>query len=61
MRSHIAKEDAVLFPLAMELLDDAAIARLRAGYEAHEQLLGAGTHDRCLRIAEHLRAPAVRG
>ena len=54
LRQHIDKEDHVLFPLALELLDDAAIARLRAGFAAHERALGEDTHARCQQLAHEL-------
>jgi hemerythrin-like domain-containing protein len=58
LRQHVEKEDLVLFPLAFEMLDEAAVARLRDGFAAHEQSLGDGTHARYERLAGQLRPPA---
>jgi hemerythrin-like domain-containing protein len=47
LRQHIGKEDGVLFPMAKQMLDHAAIQRLRKGFASfEEELMGTDTHCR---------------
>jgi hemerythrin-like domain-containing protein len=57
MREHIDKEDRVLFPMAKSMLDHAAVARLRAGFERVEHVdMGEGAHCRYEELARSLTA-----
>lgn len=55
LRDHIAKEDGVLFPMAESMLDEAAREVLLESFRSFEHHdLGAGTHERMLRLADEL-------
>ena len=55
LRDHIAKEDGVLFPMAESMLDESARQVLLESFRKFEhQDLGAGTHERMLRLADEL-------
>jgi hemerythrin-like domain-containing protein len=57
LRDHIAKEDGVLFPMAESMLDEGAREVLLESFRAFEHHdLGAGTHERMLRMADELAA-----
>lgn len=43
---HVEEEERVLFPLAMELLDEADTARLEEGFAAHRRGIEASVRDR---------------
>ena len=65
LRSHIMKEDNVLYPMAMSALPAEAMERLAREFDEHERLeMGDGTHDELHRLAERLIAsytPAEAG
>ncbi len=55
LRQHILKEDTCLFPMAEEALGAEEKRRLAEAFEKVEtEEMGAGTHERMLRIAEDL-------
>ena len=59
LRSHIAKENNVLFPLAERLLSDDDRRELAAAFERiEEEVAGQGEHERFMRIAEELGGEA---
>ena len=59
LRSHIAKENNVLFPLAERLLSDDDRRTLVAAFERiEEEVAGQGEHERFMRIAEELGGEA---
>ena len=59
LRSHIAKENNVLFPLAERLLSDDDRRELGAAFDRiEEEETGAGEHERFARIAEALGGEA---
>lgn len=51
---HIHKEENVLFVIADEVLDDAALASLSEAFELEDVKLGAGLHEKYERIAAEL-------
>lgn len=53
-RRHIEREEQVLFPLALELLDEDATERLRTGFAAHERLQDEAERERLRRLAAAL-------
>lgn len=55
LRQHIQKEDRILFPMAERLMSDDDRAALLGEFDhVEEHDMGAGTHERFLRIAESL-------
>lgn len=62
LRSHIAKEDTVLFPMADQIISLSEQARVAAGFEhvEHEET-GEGVHERYLGLADRLVAEAAGG
>lgn len=57
LRAHIQKEDRILFPMADRFLDDDDQKKLLAEFEHVESdHMGAGTHERYLKLAETLAA-----
>lgn len=57
LRSHIQKEDRILFPMADQILDESEQNKLLAEFQTVEtEHMGAGTHERYLKIAESLAA-----
>ncbi len=55
LRSHIQKEDRILFPMADRFLDDDEQSNLLSEFEKVEtEHMGAGTHDQYLKIAQSL-------
>ncbi len=57
LRSHIAKENDVLFVMADRMLSESDQANLLAAFEKVElNKLGAGTHERLHRLMEKLHA-----
>lgn len=57
LRSHIQKEDRILFPMADRMLDEEEQKDLLAEFETVEtEHMGAGTHERYLKVAESLAA-----
>jgi len=56
LREHIAKEDEILFPMADRMLPAAVQDELLVGFEHAEELMGAGTHETFLAVAERLCA-----
>lgn len=55
LRAHIEKENDVLFPMARDLLDDAAVQQIRRGFgEIEHDAMGAGTHERYEQLAKSL-------
>ncbi len=55
LRSHISKEDNVLFPMAENILDDTDREKLHQAFGSVEsEQMGEGTHDRYLAIARKL-------
>lgn len=56
LRQHIDRENQVLLPLALEMLDDDACERLRAGFRAHAAAIGERVHARCLQLGKALAA-----
>ncbi|MCC7020239.1 MAG: hemerythrin domain-containing protein [Ardenticatenales bacterium] len=59
LRSHIAKEDHVLFPMARQVIDPAAQARVAAAFEDIAQTEACdGSQDRYLALADALSAEA---
>jgi hemerythrin-like domain-containing protein len=54
LRQHIRMEDADVFPLARDLLDEATMAAIRAGMDRLEAQADAGARARYLAIAEEL-------
>jgi hemerythrin-like domain-containing protein len=60
LRTHIAKEDQVLFPLGDELLDGAATAALLADFHRVESDAGGGRHTRWIeRLDDLCRACSI--
>ena len=57
MRSHIAKENNVLFPMAENILEADQLQTLFDQFEAHEaQVIGAGRHEELHALLEQLLA-----
>lgn len=57
LRAHIAKEDEMLFPLARQILDRAALGRMRAGFHhVEDEVLGAHARNRYDELARTLIA-----
>jgi hemerythrin-like domain-containing protein len=62
LRDHIDKEDQVLFPMSKSVLDQAAVARLRAGFaKVEREDMGEGTHCRYEDLAREIVAAAAPG
>ncbi|MGE3174676.1 MAG: hemerythrin domain-containing protein [Planctomycetota bacterium] len=58
LREHIEHEERVLWPLALEVLDDAAVARVHEGFAAHAAALGDERRRRAAAL-QRLLVPAV--
>lgn len=58
LRSHIHKENEVLFPMADRLLDADSLHGLTHRFEDAEAAMGPGTHERYLALAAKLEAKA---
>ena len=57
LRAHIQKEDRILYPMAIRLLDGPELDALETAFERFEAGLRAdGSYDRLLALAESLRA-----
>lgn len=57
LRSHIAKENDVLFPMVERLLDDPILAALQRGFAEHEeQVIGQGRHEQLHALLHQLKA-----
>jgi hemerythrin-like domain-containing protein len=57
LRSHILKEDNVLYPMATSAIPAEAMERMSREFDEHERLeMGAGTHEDLHRLAERLIA-----
>lgn len=57
LRSHIAKENDVLFPMAERLLDDPVLASLQRDFEEHEAtVMGSGRHQQLHALLQRLEA-----
>lgn len=54
IQHHIEVEQRVLFPLALELLDEQVLATLHADFEAHDHQLGDDNREHYRRIAHAL-------
>ncbi len=55
LRSHIMKEDNILYPMAVQAVPAEVLHRMQEEFEAFEaQEMGAGTHERFHRLAEAL-------
>jgi hemerythrin-like domain-containing protein len=62
LRSHIHKEDAILYPMAEQRLSPATLSRVDGDCEAFErQRTGAGGHERLVAVAEELVARHAPG
>jgi hemerythrin-like domain-containing protein len=61
LRQHIRKEEEILFELADEILTREEQNRLLREFEEHEaREIGAGVHERYLKIAEELEETEIR-
>ncbi len=57
LRSHILKEDNILYPMAIQALPKAEMGKLSEAFEAFEnEIMGAGAHERFHALAEKLIA-----
>jgi hemerythrin-like domain-containing protein len=57
LRTHILKEDRILYPMAVRLLTGPELDAMETAFEAFEkQVMGDGTHDRLHRLADALCA-----
>ncbi len=57
-KDHFWKENDILYPMALRMLDEAEAAAVVAGIEEVEASLGPGTRDRYYRIAEEITGQA---
>lgn len=60
LRVHIGKENDVLFPMARQMLDDAAVAEIAGGFEAAGRAIGDDERRRLEAVAESLRGDAAQ-
>lgn len=57
LRSHINKENTVLFPMAETMLDTSVLETLREGFEQHEEMvIGHGRHEQLHEMLKALKA-----
>jgi hemerythrin-like domain-containing protein len=62
LRQHIAKEDEILYPMALQALSSRDLDALIEGFsEFEESVMGAGEHERLHAVADRILASAPAG